>query len=156
MTCHVEREEGSSAAHIGALKSMRFSCDYAGGCETVALDKDIPVIGGLGKLGWECKGGKHYCPDHRQTPMPGVLAIADERRRQVEIEGWTPAHDDSYTDDELARAAACYALGRCPRGVWPWDEKWWKPCGPIRNLEKAGALIAAEIDRRTRMEKKNG
>lgn len=31
---------------------------------------------------------------------------------------------------------------------WPWDEEWWKPSlDPIRNLEKAGALIAAEIDR---------
>jgi hypothetical protein len=24
---------------------------------------------------------------------------------------------------------------------------WWKPSTPVRNLEKAGALIAAEIDR---------
>ena len=32
---------------------------------------------------------------------------------------------------------------------WPWDMKWWKPSDedPIRNLVKAGALIAAEIDR---------
>jgi hypothetical protein len=33
--------------------------------------------------------------------------------------------------------------------VWPWEQPdWWKPSdNPIRNLEKAGALIAAEIDR---------
>jgi hypothetical protein len=31
---------------------------------------------------------------------------------------------------------------------WPWDQEWWKPSDdPIRNLAKAGALIAAEIDR---------
>jgi hypothetical protein len=31
---------------------------------------------------------------------------------------------------------------------FPWDYKWWKPSkDPIKNLVKAGALIAAEIDR---------
>lgn len=31
---------------------------------------------------------------------------------------------------------------------WPWESKWWKPSNdPIKNLVKAGALIAAEIDR---------
>jgi hypothetical protein len=30
---------------------------------------------------------------------------------------------------------------------WPWDSKWWKPGERIRELEKAGALIAAEIAR---------
>lgn len=31
---------------------------------------------------------------------------------------------------------------------WPWHSSWWKPSDdPIRNLVKAGALIAAEIDR---------
>ena len=31
---------------------------------------------------------------------------------------------------------------------WPWAKKWWKPSDdPVRNLVKAGALIAAEIDR---------
>ena len=34
------------------------------------------------------------------------------------------------------------------RNGWPWDKKWWKPSDdPIKNLIKAGALIAAEIDR---------
>lgn len=33
--------------------------------------------------------------------------------------------------------------------LWPWDAEWWKPTpgNRIRELEKAGALIAAEIDR---------
>jgi len=30
---------------------------------------------------------------------------------------------------------------------WPFSSEWWKPAqDPIRNLVKAGALIAAEID----------
>ena len=32
--------------------------------------------------------------------------------------------------------------------LWPWSDKWWKPSDdPVRNLVKAGALLAAEIDR---------
>jgi hypothetical protein len=38
--------------------------------------------------------------------------------------------------------------------VWPFTEHWWKPTpnNRIRELEKAGALIAAEIDRLLRLE----
>lgn len=35
--------------------------------------------------------------------------------------------------------------------LWPWDVRWWKPSpDPERNLVKAGALIAAELDRLAR------
>ena len=40
----------------------------------------------------------------------GIEAIAAERQRQIEAEGWTPGHDDTHDRGELARAAACYAL----------------------------------------------
>lgn len=40
---------------------------------------------------------------------------------------------------------------------WPWDADAWKPTqDPIRQLVKAGALIAAEIDRRQRAGEVNG
>ena len=93
---------------------------------------------------------------------PGAEMIAAERRRQVEAEGWTPDHDDEHDACELTQAAVAYAIhavgeknGVCwpeddqgaPIG-WPWHPSWWKPSGdPIRNLVKAGALIAAAIDR---------
>ena len=35
--------------------------------------------------------------------------VAAERERQKSVEGWTPEHDDQYTNAELPRAAACYA-----------------------------------------------
>lgn len=95
----------------------------------------------------------------------GAAMIAGERERQVTAEGWTPAHDDRHDAGEMIDAARCYALraeaeyygennvtfadvrSRRPRS-WPWEERWWKPSDdPIRNLVKAGALIAAEIDR---------
>lgn len=83
-------------------------------------------------------------------------AIETERRRQIAVEGWTAEHDDAHSDGELLRAAMCYyreAKGSNSyndRGIplsWPWDEKWWKPKGRARNLERAGALAIAERDR---------
>lgn len=93
---------------------------------------------------------------------PGVAAIGRERDRQVSIEGWTPDHDDAHSDGGMAIAACCYAeMAACmaldhDRAVreygpghqhWPWAKWWWKPTTARRNLEKAGALIAAEIER---------
>ena len=89
----------------------------------------------------------------------GIELIAAERERQIAAEGWTPEHDDQYRDSELTAAAECYMTAAAildQKGCgyddcqahWPFDAHWWKPSSdPIRNLEKAGALIAAEIDR---------
>lgn len=95
--------------------------------------------------------------------MNGVALIAAERQRQIESEGWTPEHDDEHGDGEIAAAAACYASpawsrmrSHQPPLLWPWDEQWWKPGDRIRELVKAGALIAAEIDRLQRQEPTNG
>lgn len=90
-----------------------------------------------------------------RTPTPGVTLIAHERARQISQEGWTPEHDDGHANDlVLAAIAYCYEGIRQEHpmalAVWPWDEEWWKPSDRIRNLEKAGALIAAELDRLSR------
>lgn len=95
--------------------------------------------------------------------MTGIESIAAERQRQIEVEGFAPEKDAEYVHGELVDAARCYLMaaffervfGRPPNlqelgelGFWPWDSSWWKPeGGRVRNLEKAGALIAAEIDR---------
>lgn len=109
--------------------------------------------------------------------MSGAELIAAERQRQVEKEGWTPEHDDTHDHDELALAAAVYALPdrrrsyrrRCSswpfppdRGDttwtepahWPWSGDDFKPTPDdrVRELVKAGALIAAEIDRLLRLQ----
>lgn len=106
----------------------------------------------------------------------GIELIADERKRQVECEGWTAEHDDGHDGRELAWAAACYAApepvfqmyehanGFTFQDPWPWDEEWDKrlhdgnclviehdPKKRIRLLTMAGALIAAEIDRLNRL-----
>lgn len=101
--------------------------------------------------------------------MTGVEQIAKERHRQIHEEGWTAYHDDvTHEDGDLVLAAICYASNGITQGenimgeplplvfvdrVWPWDDQWWKPTpnDRIRELVKAGALIAAEIDRIQRM-----
>lgn len=82
----------------------------------------------------------------------GVELIAEERQRQIEKEGWSASHDVEHKEGQLSDAAACYCLSgfrETVASIWPWDQKWWKPTpeNRIRELQKAGALIAAEIDR---------
>lgn len=109
----------------------------------------------------------------KEFESPALQLIATERERHQKHpneggEGWTKQHDTEHEGEQLAVAAACYALppslrdlewseeGQPPALVpklWPWEDKWWKPKGVtnearIRDLVKAGALIAAEIDRR--------
>ena len=99
--------------------------------------------------------------------MNGAELITAERQRQIDVEGWTAQHDDGHSRGELAQVAEHYIdvaevqraglsdWKRIPFG-WPWDEEWWKPSDdPTRNLVKAGALIAAEIDRLQRKRKDN-
>lgn len=105
---------------------------------------------------------------------PGAVQIVTERMRQSSRsqhgEGFTPEHDDAYVDCSLVLAAQAYAeaarrqvlggdaveVGSVAR-YWPWDAKWFKvDDDPMRNLAKAGALIAAEIDRLQRLAAKKG
>jgi hypothetical protein len=99
----------------------------------------------------------------------GAERIAAERKRQIEKEGWTSGHDDKHKGGQLAFAAAAYATPTIA-GQYTndnrlslflkttWSLKWWKPTPDdrIRELEKAGALIATEIDRLQRLEAKKG
>lgn len=113
--------------------------------------------------------------------MTGIERIARERQRQVEVKGWSDEHDDGYDNGEMAMAAACYAApdliyveerdaGRIGfLDPWPWDETddtrrtdddnnilpnhQEQLPARVRQLEKAGALIAAEIDRLLRLQR---
>ena len=40
----------------------------------------------------------------------GIEFISDERKRQIEVEGYDEEHDDRHYDNELAIAASCYCL----------------------------------------------
>jgi hypothetical protein len=102
--------------------------------------------------------------------IPPAELIRIERRRQIDKEGYTAAHDDQYKDGELMDAAMCYylfATGKAgwdephpatetytnnwaaapPPLGWPWAAEWWKPQSQLRCLVKAGALMLAETER---------
>lgn len=101
---------------------------------------------------------------NERTLAPVILEIANERLRQISVEGWTPEHDDQHSSGELAGAAGYYAKHvnarqwcfknnpddyQCepePSG-WPWAAEWWKPKNPRSDLIRAAALIVAELER---------
>jgi hypothetical protein len=79
----------------------------------------------------------------------------------MDQEGFSLENDQVQSEGELALAAACYAIPSEQRDfnndhsfvplpkLFPWEQNWWKPTpeNRIKELVKAGALIAAEIDR---------
>lgn len=93
--------------------------------------------------------------------MTPIQEIHAERKRQIDVEGWTAEHDDQHADGEMLTAATLYyahALGRWPMmrddGAplgWPWDAQWWKPKDRHRDLVRAGALCLAERERIRRL-----
>lgn len=101
----------------------------------------------------------------------GIELIADERQKQIAEHGYNNDHDQDHYSFELTKAAICYAdratmewlavwQDRTPER-WPFEASEWKPLPQIpghpcpiitkddavKMLVKAGALIAAEIDR---------
>lgn len=102
-----------------------------------------------------------------------IELITEERKRQIEVKGYTPEHDDMHTNGELAMAAATYAATpninintRKSQGVfltikrwalWPFELKSFKPSldnNRKRDLIKSVALMIAEIERLQRLEEK--
>lgn len=102
------------------------------------------------------------------APMSkAVHDVLAERLRQINFKGWTPEHDDEHDQGELAGGAAAYAAhasdalhpmsqgdafrdGTLPPG-WCWEPDSFKPGDPYRNLEKAAAMILAEMERMLRL-----
>ena len=94
----------------------------------------------------------------RKDHLSGIGLIAQERARQINAEGYTPEHDAQHVNGELAHAAAYYCMPAtrdyCEGVLFP--EGWQLasagregfPRPTLRDLVKAGAFNAAEIDRR--------
>lgn len=100
--------------------------------------------------------------------MTGIELIAEERQRQIDVEGYTAQHDSNHKVSEFIYAAIAYAesakvsanseglglsdleIGRRKAEMgrfFPWGADSFKPTTCRRDLIKAGALIAAAIDR---------
>jgi hypothetical protein len=105
----------------------------------------------------------------REHAHTGVGQINRERMRQVFREGFNAKHDDGQLPGAMAMAGSAYAHDAAMklRGLggyeglplrWPFGAEWWKPTPDDlkRQLIKAGALIAAEIDRMNREEARRG
>lgn len=104
----------------------------------------------------------NYAPPAQGIHLgPGACAIADERRRQIDAEGYSHESDAEYRDGELANAALAHVrvaamdlsaggrshiATRSPPECWPWRRLWRKPRDVRRDPVRAGALIAAQID----------
>jgi len=98
----------------------------------------------------------------------GIELIAEERQRQVDVEGYSEQHDSQHKVSEFIYAAIAYVesakvgvncaemgntnedeimMRKVGMGIhypFGWN---FKPTTDIRDLVKAGALIAAAIDR---------
>ena len=97
----------------------------------------------------------------------GIELIAEERQRQIEVEGYNAQHDSQHNASEFAYAIIAYAeavkaslnckesgindeiyISMAKAGMgrnFPWVE--FKTTTDIRDLTKVGALAAALIDR---------
>ena len=138
-------------------------CKFKKGDMLVVLQSsDRNNVGKVGKV-IDITYGDHYTLDtmpnlafreDRLRRARGADLIREERRRQIEVEGYDTMHDRHHTPQVLCRAAVGYALHEDPSklvadaaaNLWPWAKDFWKPKGQLRNLVRAGALIAAAID----------
>lgn len=141
-----ERMREAAANAVEQVPNGAHPNDYADAIRAIPISEDADLIAAEAEVARLRSGG--------------AGAIAAERQRQIEEEGWTPALDDCWEDDQLACAAICY-LRHSPAlcapeapSDWPWAADWWKPKDRRRDLVRAGALIAAEIDRLDRAERK--
>ena len=122
-------------------------------------NSDTALAFNLFKKGWLAKA--------QAVPEGFVIKdVINERQRQINQEFYSTENDDEYKQNELLRAAVCYAENVVRRGwvfdsnfgpdvyqeeevpdLWPWDIDFWKPKNPRRDLVRAAALLIAEIER---------
>lgn len=90
----------------------------------------------------------------------GLADVLAERVRQIDVEGFTLAHDLAHHPGGLALAAASYlntAIDQLVHGTehdateepdtWPWEREAWRPGDARANLVKALAIGLATLDR---------
>ena len=103
--------------------------------------------------------------EQKTIPVVGTKLIEQYREEQISKHNWSVQHDiDVNNDGQLVLGAVAYLLGSNPITVltpsgpavivaeqlWPnnWSKRWLKLSdNRVKDLSKAGALIAAEIDR---------
>lgn len=93
----------------------------------------------------------------RLNLSPAAADVLAERQRQIDVKGWTPEHDDTYTCGELAAAAISYIEPAEAENYWPvdWHDGSFRPSDERRNIVKATALLLAELERLDRQSQRN-
>ena len=85
--------------------------------------------------------------------MNGIELIQQEREKQITKHGYTPEHDSGYKHNELLVAALAYINAaiygeHAGSEVWPFAVEYFHGgTNFVEDLTKAGAFIAAELDR---------
>lgn len=136
------------------ISELQFALADAYGLPSAANQKQARVIEAIDAVKAEINS---FLAAHSGKNSDAIGEVIAERERQISREGWTAEHDAMHPVGQLARAGAGYAKfafanRHAPPVNWPWDEKWWKPKSPRRNLIRAAALIIAEIERMDRIE----
>lgn len=142
---HVDKVANNGEGLTGKAHAIDQAIEHAAGRASVVLG-----------LHADDRGGPEIFP-----ALPGAAAITRERQRHIRTEGYDAAHDDEHGPQIILQAGLAYAThasaqlhgwGTAPEHRlapthWPFDADTWKPDDdPLRNLEKAGALIAAAYD----------
>jgi len=114
-------------------------------------------------IGWAVFGPSKDRSSVSDKTLEAIDLVLAERVRQVEELGISTKRDDQYLKDELAMMAACYlyapkypfAIGTGEKvpNQWPHSTGWNPKTSRLRQLEKAGALVIAEIERILRKSK---
>ena len=125
----------------------------------------LAVIGGLCCLSaiivtsWVLlqRSSKTYVPDFTEMALD---ILREERLEQITKHGFNCDRDDKYRDDQLAVAASCYlyapkypfpvATGEKVPIQWPWPRQWKPQGGRMKQLQKGGGLLIAELERQLR------
>lgn len=138
---------GDPAEEVAAAIRERARNSSSGAIHDKALER-VDETAGLNPI--------ESSSNHRDRTEPkaeaGIDLVRAERQRQIDVERWSPQHDDDHDIGQLSAAGACYALYDSSEGdevpdEWPWDESDWKPKDTKRNLVRAAALIVADLDR---------
>lgn len=88
----------------------------------------------------------------------GILMFAEERRRVIEEEGYTPEHDNMHGPHDLIAAGHCYIQQALfdmqgvacdnPPFEWPFEASQWKPSegDTLKDLRRGVQFLAAAVD----------
>lgn len=166
-SCAVKEKPSSDYLHIDVLAARDSTTARPGDWIVRWDDGPVRVMPDPSFMSMCRYHGYHPAPEHLLIEQ-SICMINAERRRQIEVEGYTPERDDNREDSELAWLACYYAMPCTVRvdGVFvrPSDmfrETAWAPDyakreskSRVRQLVVAGATIAAELARHLRAEAK--